>query len=226
MKKLLPLGLIIAAVLSLGLMGCKQNADEEKLPGTWTSTALMDTWDLSSTNTRLRSSNYTYNYTSDNTLSNFNYPTAPNSFTYTTWAVTQEKTFTGFKASASTNPADSPYGFAFCIDINESKDWTYYTLVIEDNAIKVRYKPYTGDSTTVVDWTENEAIKTSGTNEVLVYADKDSSIIININGTNVAIIRSPVLKSGYCGIIGAVTYESYTENSRISSTYTFKEFQY
>ena len=217
--------MILAAILAMGLTSCKNNADPDALLRKWTSNAMMNSWTLSSSNTRLSSSGYTFNYTSDNDLNTITYPDKPDTFNFATWAVTQENTFTGFKATASTTPAGSPYGFSFFIDINNQK-WTYYTLIIAGNAIKVSYTPYTGDSTTIINWKEDDAINASGQNEVVVYTDKDSSIIININGKTVGIIRSPVLKVGYCGIIGAVTYDSYTSNTKIKSTYTFKEFQY
>ena len=221
MKKVFKLTALLLIAGAMMMTGCK--TDPNALPGSWTTTATLYTH---SNETRLDCNNYTFEYTSDNNYPGFNYPTSSGSFTYTTFSATTENIFTGFKATAKATPSDAPYGFSFNIQIDNDSNWSYYTLVIQENGFKVNYSPFTGKSSTVIDWTDDEVIKTNDSNLITVYKDKDSSIVININGKNVGIIRNPVLKSGKCGVIGAVTYESYTTNTFITSTYTFKEFQY
>ena len=79
----------------------------------------------------------------------------------------------------------------------------------------------------IVEWNKNEAIKLEpGSNEILVYTEKDGSIIIKINDATVGTIRNPELKKGWCGVTRGVGFEDVQNNTPITAEYKFKEFQY
>lgn len=230
MKKLLSLGLIIAAVLSLGLTGCTQNADEDKLPGAWTNTAeLYSSWQGPYDVGTLTASNYkvTYELNKPSEIDDEDKPEEGyyNSISY---AVTKGKIYTGFRASVTSN-AEGGSGFIFCQNVDGNGRWSYYYLYINKNGrFYLEEKvPVTGEAKTIKDWTSNEAIKGLGeTNDVLVYTDKNNNIIINVNEVDIYTIRNPELNQGGVGIICTVGYGDVANDTHIKVVYDFKEFQY
>ena len=231
MKKLLPLGLIIAAVLSLGLMGCKQNADEEKLPGTWTSSA--ELWDFDPVEDFVTRTGNEFKYVLENPLTQWGSTVASGKFSWNWYTATKELIFTGFKATASANSGNSGCGFIFNwskkVDPNDSEKnlYSYYALMIQYDSILIKQCVDNVSTTITDDWESASSIKLEpDVNKVDVYTDSDGSIIIRFNGDVVKTIRNPVLKSGRVGFIIACGDQDQAANKKITATYKFSEFQY
>jgi hypothetical protein len=226
MKKVFKLTALLLLVGAL-LVGCKNNG-EDKLPGNWTTTATY----YSYSSALLKGTGPSYVYKDDysgaiesGAREVDEYPTEANSFNFTAWTITEETNFTGFTATAKSSPADAVYGFAFFIDNSTKGKWSYYTLIIDDDAFMLEQK-VAGSVSILKKWEKNDAIKAVTTeNKVTVYSNK-GSVYILINDTLVYTITNPVIKSGKCGIIGCVTYEEYTTATPVTTTYKFEEFQY
>lgn len=219
MKKVFKLTALLLLVGAL-LVGCKSNADE-KLPGNWTTTAEYNEFSSG----MLKGTGPSYVYKDDYTGGRTYYPTKANTFNYSTWRVVKNSNFTGFKATAKSSPADALYGFAFCINVDSNNDWSYYALIIDDDAFLIK-QTVAGISSVLYDWESNSAIKPVTEQNVVTVYTENSSIKIFINGVLVKTIASPALKSGYCGVLGCVTYEEYIGASPVTTTYTFEKFQY
>ena len=229
MKKLLSLALILAAVLTLGLTGCKSNADD-KLPGKWTS----EIEDFrQGTGTVFGTGTITF---SDQTCtvevkqpSNITNSTSltENHYRPTFLTVSPDEKFTGFKATVESN-ADGGCGFIFC-QSNVGDVWSFYELYLDPSGWFIIYQVIDDVSTPAKDWTKNEIVKTLPTGskiDVLVYQTKDESFIVKFNDIEVATIKSPVLKKGRVGIIPCVGFADVKRDTPIKTVFTFKKFQY
>ena len=229
MKKFLKAtAMLLALAAMFTVAGCKTNADDNGLPGHWSSVTAYQT----PTDTRVAGSGPNYTYTSSYAKAEDCFKddakAGTGDFYYSNFVLTSyDDEFTGFKATASSTPVRSPYGFNFNMTYNETTEkWKYYTLIIIDDAFKVNLSEGK-ESKTIIDWKEDDAIKPAAQgNTITVYTEKDSSIAIMINNKIVGVIRNPEVKSGYCGIIGAITYEEYTTQVPTVSKYKFIEFQY
>ena len=228
MKKILTVGLILAAVLSLGFMGCKNNADE--LPGTWTKTIedfRQDTKTAFGTGTVTFSDqtctfevNQPANITNSTTLT-------VNHYRSSIFVVSLDEKFTGFKATVESN-AEGGCGLIFN-QSNNGDIWSFYEIYFDPAGWFIIYQVIDDVSTTIKDWTKNEIVKTltAGSKiNVLVYTAKDGTIIVKFNDIEVATIKSPVLKSGRVGVVNCVGYADVQRDTPIKTVFTFKEFQY
>lgn len=226
MKKLLPLGLIIAAVLSLGLIGCKQNGDEDKLPGTWTSSAeLYSSWTPPFDVGTLTANDHTVTYElkQPSALSEEDKP-GEGKYNSTSYNLTKEQYYTGFRANVTSN-ADGGCGFIFCRTVDENSKWSYYYLYINKNGHFYIDQSTKGVWSTVKNWDSSSALL-GQKNEVLVYTDKSKNIVVSINNTVVFTIKEPELTHGGVGIICTVGDKDVTNDTHIKAVYEFKEFQY
>ena len=225
MKKLLTFGLILAAVLTLGLTSCINSP--ETLPGNWTNTTTF--YQGSSTPFKVG----TLTVTDQTVVYELKKPSEVEKaseleegyYRSTCYYFTEATNFTGFKATVDSN-ANGGSGFIFCQSTNDTT-WSYYYLYINaKGSIKVD-QVINDVSTTIIDWTANAAIKPVGQkNEVLVYTDKTGTIQIKINGTQITEIKEPVLKTGRLGVICTLGYKDVQDENPIKVTYNFTDFQY
>ncbi len=231
MKKLLTISAVLLAA-ALVFTGCSNPASssgdgptEKTYPGTWTTDA--NTWSGYNTSTgRTITVNNNTITVSTNTTTYANMP-ASGKWSYGADEFTRNGTFKGFAATATST---SKAGCGFCFGYSEDKDdnskFSSYVLIIQDGACLVT-KAVDGvwDTVTASDWISNTCINTgNSTNEVVVYTDTDSSIIIEINGTAVRRIQSPAstLRVGNVGFSPVI---SGSDTGTVTQTYTFKKFQ-
>ena len=229
MKKLLTIAAVFLTA-ALVFTGCSNPASgggegptEKTYPGTWTTDA--NTWSSYNTSTgRTATVNNRTVTVSTNTDTFANMPAAGN-WSYGAWDFTRNGNFKGFSATASST---STAGCGFCFGYSEdsSKKVSAYVLIIQNGACLVT-KQIAGvwDTPAASDWVSNTCINTgTSTNEVVVYTDSDSSIVIEINGTEVRRITSP--ESTLCiGDIGFSPIVSASDTGTVTQTYTFKKFQ-
>ncbi len=227
MKKLFKLTAMLLIAGAMMMTGCKTEPDEtDKLPGTWTSNVSCRNFNGAGMITK-NGSNYIYTIDYNNT--NIKEPTNSNSFNFSTWYITSEAIFSGFTAKAKSTPDSSIYGFTFCMNYNStSKEWSYYTLFMDDHSFKVIQVIEGGDAEDVIGWTDCESLNLpSAGNNITLFTDDDGSIVIKFNNDETAgTIRNPTLKKGMCGIIGVTLYDEYQTKTPIVSTYEFKKYQY
>ena len=198
------------------------------MPGTWSSTAEFNTnsshpFGTISSLTNDGSNKFTYVLANAHSCETA-YNPGDGNYNSKIYASSKDADFTGFKATAKST-ASEYYGFAFNINIvNEA--WSYYYIVLSDTSFIIFQKINGGTSTKVVDWTQHNAVKASTEeNKITVYADKDSTIHILINGTDVYQIKNPVLKQGQIGPVVCLKDTDVTNNVSLTTTYTFTEFQ-
>ena len=230
MKKLLKVSILLltAALLFSGCSNASSSSEDDSLPGTWTeNTGYYSSFAAPYQGSTLTGTNNTFVYTLTKPaeVADEDKP-EEGTFSYYKYGVTKEKNFTGFKAKASCTSPNSGYGFIFCETSTENKVYSYYTLILCGKSFILSEK-VNGTSAKLYEWTQDNAIETEPEeNEIIVYTDDDSSIIININGSNVAAIRSPKLSKGACGICCNISSTDVKNNTPIAATYTFEEFQY
>ena len=230
MKKILSLGLLFAAILTLGLTGCAKDPEEnEKLPGTWSTAAAF--WDYSGS-AKLTASGSTFTYKLENPLTSYGSTIPSGKFGWDTFSLTQEDHFKGFKAKASANSGDSGCGFAFCL--NRRKDtetnktlFSYYALVIQEDSLYLKQiAENSDDSVILVNWKTIPSLNAEpAENTYTVYTDTDNSIVIKINGEVAHIIENPAYTKGEIGVLGVCGGNDQAANKTISSTYKFLQFQ-
>ncbi|MBO4706298.1 MAG: hypothetical protein J5647_11225 [Spirochaetaceae bacterium] len=228
MKKLLTMSALLLVALLL-FTGCPKDPapNGNGLPGTWSQSVQMFT-----NNRNCWSNKGTLIYDNTNKAFVFNLNAGeltgndiPDSGKFDTWwfPVTTDANYTGFKATATTT--QSTYcGFIFNLT-EVSNQWSYYYIVLSDSKFMLK-KCINGTSSNILSWTADDAIKpTPQENEVLVYKDTDSSIIIKINGVTVYTITSPEIHEGQCGVVCCVSNTQYNNGTEITTTWKFKEFQ-
>ena len=223
MKKILTVGLILAAVLTLGLTGCKNNADD-KLPGKWTSD--VETWEGEYTfwNVgKLTISDLTATWELDpNALSDSNKP--GEGYYKSGWVgITKEFTYTGFKAEVTNSYKNGIYGF--CFNMNGlGSEASYYEIDIQGSYYRIaqigeEYK-------TIKDWSTSDALIPVGKNEITVYTEKDK-IKVFFNGSEAfSFTPAAALKKGKVAVLACVTYRDTINGAPIKNVYNFKKFQY
>ncbi|MBW8011614.1 MAG: hypothetical protein FVQ83_10300 [Chloroflexi bacterium] len=95
------------------------------------------------------------------------------------------------------------YGINFRIDSN----WNYYSFGICPTCTEfIVQRRFNGETTVLIDWTSNSAIRTNGVNQLAVLAE-GSNLQFFINGELVGEVEDDVIGSGMVGINGAV-YET------------------
>lgn len=226
MKKIFKLTALLLLVGAL-VMGCKNNGDPDALPGTWTNTAeLYQSWVAPFDVGTLSASDYTVTYElkQPSALSAEDKPTQSGTYTATSYNVTKDQNFTGFRATVNSNITGG-CGFIFCRNVDENGKWSYYYMYINKSGKFKIDRGIKGDWATVKNWDESDAVN-GKTNEVLVYTDKSKNIVVKINGKEVATIKDPELKSGGVGVVCAVGYDDVINDTSLKAVYQFKEFQY
>ena len=230
MKKILKVSIFLI-ISALFFAGCNNGSSssgggDEELPGNWSSqTKYLSFSKGPFKGSSLTRTNNKYVYTLEKPKDIDDKDKPSKGFNYTMYPITEEN-FIGFKATASSTSADTGYGFIFSGSIDSDKKWSYYTLLLNRGDFKLR-QTIKDDTTDLTEWKSDTAINNEpDENEVVVYTDDDSSIIIQINGSTVSTIRSPVLPLGFCGIICSVAVEDVKNNTPIVQTYEFEEFQY
>ena len=198
MKKLLQVSAVLIAAALL-FAGCKNNADDDSLPGNWKSDI---TYYSGTTNMTTKNTSLGVNETAIGTVTwdgqggavySFESPFDP--YANTSSALQENHFFgygygfmspqysdiTGFDATASCTSSRAPYGFYFNIN-SDSTGWTdYYELLIEDNSFRVGQR-VNGEWTTLQAWKDATAINdTPKNNNIAAYKDGDV-IRIKING--------------------------------------------
>ncbi len=230
MKKLSFLSLVFA-VTTVIFIGCQNPAsssdDGNKLPGTWLSTTNFKSFNnqpFSGISSFFNggTSVFEYKLTGAGACATEDIP-GNNNFRSVTYPVSKDADFTGFKATVKSS-ASEYYGFAFNINIAGGV-WSYYSIILSDNAYMIKYYHDTS-STTIKSWESHNAIKESTSeNKITIYTDKDSTIHVLINETDVYQIKEPVLKQGQFGPIVCLRDPDVTNNVSLTVNYTFKDVQ-
>jgi len=242
MKKLLQVSAVLIAAVLL-FAGCKNNADDDSLPGKWkndiqyyngtvdmtTADAALGvpetaigtvTWDGQGGAVYSFESPFDpYAGTKDALQQNhfFNYAYG--------FMGSQYSDLTGFDAVASCTSSRAPYGFYFNIH-SESNRWTdYYELLFEGTAFRIGQK-VNGEWTTLHAWDNATAINASPkNNNISVYKDGDV-IKIKVNGTIISTIENPELTEGFIGFACAFSYDDIQNHTAVTSTYKINQVQY
>ena len=225
MKKLLS----VAALLMIALLfftGCAKDADPNALPGAWSPSAEQYgsfTATFGGKGTLVQSGTNQYTFSVDTAeIPDANKPTAGR-FSWWVKNITTDPIYTGFKATV-TSTADTYYGFSFNCTTT-SDQWSYYAIFFHSNKFLIN-KIVNDSPTTIISWTPNTAINEAPTeNEILIYKDAESNIVIKANGTEIYKLTSPQLTIGKCGVVLAVSDVDCNAGREISTLYTFKEFQ-
>ena len=226
MKKILG-ALLVLMVATLLFTGCQKEVDPNALPGSWSPSAEIDGEPYTfkggkATITKTGNNQFTYICNTSELDSQYK----PDSgFVSTAYSITTDPVYTGFRAVASSSE-DTYYGFVFNHTYNtNTQKHSYYYLVLSDQYFSLK-KCVEGSFSTVRDWTQKDAIKANpDENEVLVYKDTNSDIVIKINDTEVCTITSPSLTIGRCGICACVSKDDCDNNRTITSTFKFLQFQ-
>ncbi|MBO4507191.1 MAG: hypothetical protein J5747_00965 [Spirochaetaceae bacterium] len=227
MKKLLTMSALLLVALLL-FTGCPKEPapNGNGLPGTWSQSVQMIT-----SNRNCWSNKGTLIYDNTNKAFVFNLNAGeltgndiPSNNSFKTWEfpTTTDTNYTGFKATVSTT-SGSYCGFLFNCTTNDT--WSYYYLVLSNGSFMLK-QCLNNNYSSIAPWTPDAAIKpTPQENEVLVYKDTDSSIVIKINGVTVYTITAPQLHEGQCGVTCCVSDTNYNNGTEITTTWKFKEFQ-
>ena len=226
MKKLLS----VAALLMIALFfftGCpSEPPDPNALPGLWTTPEL----NTSPTTFWLNKGNLIYNNEDKTFVFNCNTSelTGDNipgdgKFQYYLHLLTTDENYSGFKSTVSST-TDTYYGFVFNCTYSGGT-WSYYVINFYKNKFLLQ-KMVNDQKYTMNSWSINSAINASSTeNEILVYKDTDSSIVIKVNGQSIYTITNPQLTSGRIGVSCCVSDDDYNNGTEITTTWKFKEFQ-
>ncbi len=227
MKKLLS----VAALLMIALLffsGCAKDADPNALPGVWATSVELNT---SPHSFWLNKGNLTYNNENKTFVYNCNageltgdYAPGNNRFNTHLHLLTTDSNYTGFKATVSSS-ADAYYGFVFNCTYSGST-WSYYLIYVHNNKFFIQ-KMINEELTDITpSWTVNTAINDSSTeNEVLVYKDNDSSIVIKFNGETIYTITNPQISLGKIGVACCVSGSDCAANTAVTTNWKFTGFQ-
>ena len=236
MKKFLKLTtmLLAAALVSLTLSGCK--TDPDKLYGTWESAKSYTDYFSSIRNPASEKffngagPDYEFKIDAEEyaNIEDPGFSSQSEFFSYVFQTTKLSNKVYGFKATVTPSPEGIPAGFIFHISAtttSQGDSFSYYTLFIQEDGFLLTYRPYSGSSQIVAEWTTSTAIKPNQKNTIAVYSDKNGKTCININSKKVYTIEEPARKAGACGIIGPVTYQTYTNQTPVNIKYNFTEFQ-
>ncbi len=229
MKKLLSLTLIFAAVLTLGLTGCKNSPDEDDgLSGKWTKSItfrddLGGRFSVSGNTVTFVNSDYSkVNIESDNSI----------------WwwtPLVSNSTFTGIKLEMSCTSRTAGHGLLLVDTTDENH---YYKLMLRNGYILLS-EEFDDDSSPRKDlisdkgdgkvyyWGDwNTKINQEPQkNEVIFYTLKDGSMKLMVNGETITTLSNPPIKSFYLITVGQVAYADKTANATVKDVYEFKKFQ-
>ena len=234
MKKFLKAtAMLLALAAMFTVAGCKTNADDEnQLPGKWSTSA--EFYDIVNYRGYLNRTGNTITYELKDPQTNWAKTVTPGKFQTNSLPVTKYSNFTGFKAKASANSGDSGCGFVFNWNTKTNTDGTdsysYYYLIIQEKYIFLEEiidgvdTPLlgTGDDA----WKYCSSLKEEPSeNTIIVFKDKDGSIVIKINNEVAHIIQNPKLKSGAFGVICSCGGKDQAANITITAKYKFLEFQ-
>lgn len=240
MKKLLQVSAVLIAAVLL-FAGCKNNADDDSLPGNWKSdiqyyngTETAYKW-ISNTD-KVAIGTVTWDGQGGAVYHNET-PSDPNAGTENAliagyyngtaygFMSSDYSDLTGFEATAS-SATTTPYGFCFNIHASANSGWTdYYDLQFNGQTFKLT-KRVNSTTTTIQSWKTATAIKAqSNTNNVTVYKDGDS-IIIKVNGSHIYTIENPEITEGFIAFDCNYSYEDVHNQTPITMTYKINQVQY
>ena len=230
MKKILTVGLILAAVLSLGLMGCKSDPDKEVLSGKWVKTTTFN--DDLPTVFSVSGNKVTFEKANTGDLD-------INTNSMWWWhPILTTNTFTGVRVKMTCSTTYPGHGLLFVDPDNNNH---YYRFSLRNKYVLLEeytYDPTTGKATTqdlVFDkgdgityyWGDFKSSinPEPQENEVVFYTAKDGSIKLLVNDTLITSIASPSIKSFYIAVLGQIAYQDKLANNTVTATYNFVRFQ-
>lgn len=236
MKKLLTLSALLLVYAAL-FVGCKHEPDPDALPGRWSKASSLSFYDPAAGSSYTRNGN-TYTFESDN-------PDQVDSITDSTsriyWQTPIRETVTGFKASIKKEKgiqnSNTAIGYGFIFNQNNDQ---YYALRFSNQYFCIQERDgnsysYPTKWTSTQDgqdyvWVYNTNIyEEPSANEILVYADENLDIVINVNGETIFTIRNPKYKRGNVRAEAEYTYANKTsldpDMKTVKVVTTFKEFQ-
>lgn len=232
MKKILSLGLLFAAILTLGLTGCAKDPDEnDGLSGKWTKSIEYRN-DLGSA---YSVSGNTVTFTKDTSTM----ATMADKEGWWWHPIISNTTFTGVKVKMSCSSRDAGHGLLF-IDPTNTKH--YYRCELRNCHILLEEVLDDGiegndDTTDLIkqetdgktyfwgDW-QSTTNQEPQENEVVFYTATDGSIKLLVNNELITSIANPSIKSFAIAAIGEVNYLDQRSNKKVvTATYKFSKFQ-
>ena len=228
MKKLLTVTAVLMAA-ALIFTGCKNaaNSDDggEDLPGTWTSDAEVFEKYKDHPGRKITVTDKTVTFTC--TPSEVESSDVPSQGFYSyPYSFTTESIYTGFKVSASGSSSKSGCGLLFCGQDVGDNSWSGYKLLLDYDGFMLEQIDEGKYSDITTNWVTNSAIKKEpAANDVTIYTDSDSNIVIKINGTKVYTLKNPTYKKGWIGFTANIAKDDVTAGKTVTQKYVFKEFQ-